>query len=68
MAEARLSGFKGATGESTTLADSVFSTIPGSPAYPGTASVFRRQESRHGMADIDVSSRNSVQGQFRFAA
>jgi hypothetical protein len=67
VAEARLTGFKGATGASTTLADSVFSTIPGSPAYPGTASMFRRHESRHGMADVDVSGRNSVQGTFRFA-
>lgn len=68
VAEARLAGLKGATGLPTTLADSVFSTIPGSPAYPGTASVFRRQESQHGMADVDVTGRNSVQGDFRFAA
>lgn len=67
VAEARLTGFTGATGQSTTLGDSVFSTIPGSPAYPGTASLFRRQESHHGMADVDLSGRNSVQGSFRFA-
>jgi hypothetical protein len=68
IAEARLSGFKGATGASTTLLDSVFSTIPGAPAYPGTASLFRRTESHHGLADVDVSGRNAVQGSFRFAA
>jgi hypothetical protein len=68
VAEARLTGFKGATGAATTLTDSVFSTIPGAPAYPGTASRFRRTESHHGMADIDVNGRNSVQGTFRFAA
>src|SRR5262249_62019182 len=68
IAEARLSGFKGATGGATTLADSVFSTIPGAPAYPGTASVFRRSESHHGLADVDISGRNAVQGTFRFAA
>ncbi|HZD74263.1 MAG TPA: DUF1326 domain-containing protein [Actinomycetota bacterium] len=67
VAEARLTGFKGATGAATTLADSVFSTIPGAPAYPGTASRFRRTESHHGLADIDVSGRNAVQGTFRFA-
>src|SRR5215475_2595615 len=66
VAEARLSGFKGATGGTTTLTDSVFSTIPGAPAYPGTASVFRRSESHHGLADVDVSGRNAVQGTFRF--
>jgi len=68
VAEARLSGFKGATGEATTLLDSVFSTIPGAPAYPGTASVFRRSESHHGLADVDISGRNAVQGSFRFTA
>lgn len=67
IAEARLTGFKGATGAATTLADSVFSTIPGAPAYPGTASLFRRDESRHGLTDVNVSGRNSVQGTFRFA-
>jgi hypothetical protein len=46
----------------------VFSTIPGAPAYPGTASVFRRTEGHHGLADVDVSGRNAVQGSFRFAA
>ena len=68
VAEARLSGFKGATGEATTLLDSVFSTIPGAPAYPGTASVFRRSESHHGLADVDISGRNAVHGSFRFTA
>jgi hypothetical protein len=29
--------------------------------------MFRRQASRHGMADVDLSGRNSVQGTFRFA-
>ena len=67
VAEARMAPFKGATGEATTLADSVFSTIPGSPAYPGTASAFRRQ-AVHGLAGVDLSGRNSVQGNFRFVA
>lgn len=67
VAEARMAPFKGATGEVTTLADTVFSTIPGAPAYPGTASVFRRQAG-HGLSDIDLSGRNAVQGNFRFAA
>jgi hypothetical protein len=68
VAEAHLTGFRGATGEATTLADSVFSTVPGAPAYPGTASTFRRAGSGYGLADVDVSGRNSVQGTFRFSA
>lgn len=67
IAEAHMESFKGATGNPTTLADSVFSTIPGSPAYPGIAKAFRRTESRHGLSDVDLSGRNAVQGTFRFA-
>ena len=67
VAEARLTAFKGATGGTTTLSDTVFSTIPGAAAYPGTASSFRRT-SGHGMADVDISGKNSVQGTFRFSA
>lgn len=68
VAEARLTPFKGASGEGTTLVDTVFSTIPGAPAYPGTATAFWRRGSQHGLADLDISGRNSVQGTFRFAA
>jgi hypothetical protein len=67
VAEARMTAFKGATGEVTTLSDSVFSTIPGAPAYPGTAASFRRTAG-HGLADVDISGKNSVQGTFRFSA
>jgi hypothetical protein len=67
VAEAHMESFKGATGNPTTLADSVFSTIPGAAAYPGTASVFRRTAG-HGMDDVDITGRNSIQGTFRFAA
>jgi hypothetical protein len=65
--EARLSPLSGPTG-TTTLNNSVFSTIPGSPAYPGKASIFRRPETAHGMADIDLAGHNSVQGSFVFEA
>ncbi len=39
VVEAELAPFLGATGAATTLADTVFSTIPGSPAYVAKASV-----------------------------
>ena len=67
VAEARMTAFKGATGQVTTLNDTVFSTIPGAPAYPGTASSFRRKGAP-GLADVDVSGRNALQGMFRFSA
>jgi hypothetical protein len=30
--------------------------------------VFRRSEAHHGLADVDISGRNAVQGSFRFTA
>ena len=63
--EASLEAFAGPSGAPTTLADAAFSSIPGSPAYLGKASLYRAQS---GALDIDVELRghNSVQGHFRF--
>jgi hypothetical protein len=68
VAEARLAPFLGANGQPTSLHDSVFSTIPGSPAYVGKAESFRRDGSRHGLPDVSVSGQNAIQGSFRFMA
>jgi hypothetical protein len=68
IAEAELEPFEGATGKPTTLADTVFSTIPGTPAYPGRATLFRRDEAIHGLSDVSVSGKNAVQGDFHFMA
>jgi hypothetical protein len=68
LAEARLAPFQGATGAATSLHDSVFSTIPGAPAYVGKAESFRREGRRHGLPDVSVAGQNAVQGAFRFAA
>jgi hypothetical protein len=68
VAEARLVQFMGATGKPTTLHDSVFSTIPGAPAYVGKAESFRRDGSRHGLPDVSVTGQNAIQGSFRFTA
>lgn len=66
VAEATLEPFTGMTGKTTTLSETVFSTIPGSPAYPGRATVFRRDEAKHGLRDVSVSGKNAIQGNFRF--
>jgi hypothetical protein len=68
IVEAELSPFQGATGKPTTLLDTVFSTIPGAPAYVGKASLFRRVSSQLGLKDIDLSGHNAIQGQFSFTA
>ena len=68
VVEAHLTPFQGATGKTTTLSETVFSTIPGSPTFPGKASMFRQSGARLGRPDLDISGRNSVQGAFRFSA
>lgn len=64
--EAHIAPFQGATGRTTTLSDTVFSTIPGSPAFPGKASLYRRAGRLLGRPDVELSGKNSVQGEFAF--
>jgi hypothetical protein len=66
-ASANLEPYKGATGESTTLNDTIFTTIPGSPAYVGKAEHYRVDIPQHGF-EIDLQDHNAVQGTFRFEA
>ena len=64
---AELEPFKGATGKATAMYDTVFTTIPGSPAYPGKASTYKVDVAEHGF-EIDLTGHNAVSGTFRFAA
>ena len=66
--EAELAPYEGATGKATTLADTVFSTIPGSPAYVSKAPTYRRRSSQYGLADVNLHNHNAVQGNFSFIA
>jgi hypothetical protein len=66
--EAVMAPYRGATGNVTTLSESVFSTIPGSPAYISKASRFIRNSSHLGLRDVDLKNNNAIQGKFRFAA
>jgi len=66
-ASAELEPYKGATGESTTLNDTIFTTIPGSPAYVGRAEHYRVKVPQIGL-EIDLEGHNAVQGSFRFEA
>jgi hypothetical protein len=65
--EAQLSPYKGATGKETTLHDTIFTTIPGSPAYPGKASTYKVDAGKYGF-NMDLKDHNAVQGSFRFVA
>ena len=63
--EATLEPYKGATGKETTLHDSIFTTIPGSPAYVGKASHYKANAPGF---HIDLRDHNAVSGHFRFVA
>ena len=68
LVEAEMAPFIGATGNPTTLAETVFSTIPGSPVYAAKASTYVRDGSGHGIPSVDLQDHNALQGHFRFAA
>ena len=68
LVEAEMAPFVGATGNPTTLAETVFSTIPGSPVYASKASKFIKDGSPHGIPSVDLKDHNALQGHFRFAA
>ncbi|MDE1463883.1 DUF1326 domain-containing protein [Spartinivicinus poritis] len=63
---AELQPFEGPTGKST-LSDTVFSTVPGAPAYVGKASDYKMKQPLLGL-DIDMQGHNAIQGQFLFEA
>ncbi|NMF88334.1 DUF1326 domain-containing protein [Aromatoleum petrolei] len=51
----------------TVMSDTIFSTIPGSPAYIGRAPLYRAQSEPLGIK-VELSGHNSVQGAFCFQA
>ncbi len=68
VAEADIASYMGATEKPTTLQETVFSTIPGSPAYVSKATKYRRNSSDYGLRNVDLENHNAVQGHFRFEA
>jgi hypothetical protein len=64
--EAELEPYRGATGEPTTLHDTIFSTIAGAPAYVGKAPSFKMTNAALGV-NIDLQNHNAIQGRFLFA-
>lgn len=68
VAEATMAPYKSPEGNVTTLNESIFSTIPGAPAYVSKASQYRRQSGKYGLRDIDLQNRNAIQGSFKFLA
>jgi hypothetical protein len=67
VAEAEMAPYTDANGRPTTIHDTVFSTIPGSPAYLAKASHHRVNIPEYGMI-WEFSGRNAIQGDFHFEA
>src|SRR5579872_1666009 len=65
-ADCEMSPYKGPGDLVTTLNNSVFSTIPGSPAYVSKATKYKRNTKAIGLADVDLQNHNAIQGTFRF--
>ena len=63
--EAHLAPFVGATGQPTAMLDTIFTTIPGSPAYVGKASSYKANAPGF---SIDLRGHNAVSGSFRFSS
>jgi hypothetical protein len=68
VVDAEVVPYIGATGQPTTLNESIFSTIPGSPAYVSKASHYRRTTAKYGLNNVDLQGKNAIQGAFRFVA
>ena len=68
VAEAVMEPYRGPTGQVTTLNESIFSTIPGSPAWVAKASKYVRKTSKYGLRDTNLEGHNAIQGTFRFEA
>ncbi len=63
--EAELAPFRGETDQETSLHDTIFTTIPGSPAYVGKASKFKANVPKLGF-NINIKDHNAIQGSFHF--
>lgn len=63
--EAVMEPYRGPTGAVTTLNESIFTTIPGTPAYVAKANTFRMRNDALGL-DVDLRGHNAIQGSFRF--
>lgn len=65
VVDAEMEPYRGPTGAVTTLNESIFTTIPGAPAYVSKAERFVMRDEGVGV-DVDLEKHNAIQGSFRF--
>ena len=66
-AYAELEPYKGAMGGTTTLTDTVFSTVPGAPVFVGKSPHYKAKNDKLGI-DLDIKNHNALQSVFVFDA
>jgi len=65
---AELEPYKNASGATTTLANTVFSTVPGAPVFVGKATDYRTKNHAGLGKDINIKGHNALQSTFVFDA
>ena len=65
---AELEPYKSASGATTTLTDTVFSTVPGAPVFVGKANTYTSKNHAGLGRDIDLKGHNALQSTFVFDA
>jgi hypothetical protein len=64
---AELEPYVSAAGKTTTLTDTVFSTVPGAPVFVGKSPRYRAKNEKVGI-DLDIKDHNALQSVFVFDA
>jgi hypothetical protein len=64
---AELEPYKSASGHTTTLTDTVFSTVPGAPVFVGKSPRYRSKNDKLGI-NLDMKDHNALQSTFVFDA
>jgi hypothetical protein len=62
---AELEPYKGADGSTTTLSNTIFSTVPGAPVFVGKAATYRSKQPALGH-DLNLTGHNALQSVFVF--
>ena len=62
---AELEPYKSASGATTTLTETVFSTVPGAPVFVGKAPTYRSKNEKLGI-NVDLKGHNALQSTFVF--
>jgi MFS family permease len=62
---AELEPYVSASGQTTTLSDTVFSTVPGAPVFVGKAPIYRSKNAKLDI-NIDIKNHNALQSTFEF--